>query len=447
MKTFAILFLAFALLPLNAVAAQVPSHIPTWAFDQKFAEGKDASSSDVQRYLTYAESGFGNDKPVRDCRGSGACSSVFYFDPGFVYYSDVCPFTFSKDVIAAASEDWYVHLPGYSDQAHRIQGSYIKTCKGMRITASVYALNQSNPAVGQFFAQYLQRNADNWDYYLMDDTSSVLKSQTYGPGGGFCKGGGTLNGYCTRTQEWTNDTDVVNAHGTFVSRLKHVNGAPMRVFYNGVSFDASGSPRVELLRLSSQFVGAICENCVVNNGTLRANMYAKVLDTMALIGQTPNAAFVEQNTGKSPPGSDDQIAQRLVTTAMAWLGFIDNRTIVFPNLEFNTTNLAVWPENDIYPTQPVQTMRRGNGDLSVGASVWRREFAQCYLRGKPIGPCAAVVNGSSASVTPSQNWFTARLSHAVALKGGDALNGGTVSLDSQSASTSIDPGHALLLVR
>lgn len=446
MKFFVALVFAFSALPLSALAAQAPTHIPTWAFDQRFAEGKDASSSDVRRYLTYAESGFGNDKPVRDCRGSGACSSVFYFDPGFVYYSDVCPFSGSdKEVFANASENWFLHLPGYSDQAHRVQGTYVKTCKGMRITANVYALNQNNPAVAQFFAQYLRRNADNWDYLMMDDTKSTLKGQTYGPGGGFCKGAGTLNGYCDRTQEFSSDTDVQNAHGSFVSRLKHGSGMPMRLFYNGVGFGASG-PEVQTLRSSSQFVGVICENCVVNNGTLRSNMYAKVLDAMTQVGQIPNASFVEQNTGKSPPGSDDQISQRLVTTAMAWLGFIDNRTVVFPNLEFNTTNLAVWPENDIYPTKPLQTMRGGNADLSVGPSVWRREFAQCYLRGTPIGPCAAVVNGSSGSVTPSQSWFSARLSHAVALNGGDALSGGSVDLKSAPVGA-IAPGHAALLVR
>lgn len=446
MKYFTALFFALAMLPARGVAAPVPSHIPTWAFDERFAEGADASSSDVRRYLTYAEGGLGNDKAVRDCRGSGACSSVFYFDPGLAYYSTTCPFSADKELFANAREDWFVHLPGYSDTEHRVQGSYVQTCKGMRVTVPVYVVNQNNPQVGAFFAQYLQNNANDWDYYEMDDTSSSLVTQTYGPGGGFCKGAGTINGLCNRTQEMLSDADVINAHSSFVSRLRHRNGAPMRLFYNGVSFSTQG-PHIELLRLNPQFAGAFCENCVVNNGTLRANMYAKVLDAMGMIAQQTNAAFVELNTGKSPAGSEDQIAQRLVTTAMAWLGFVDNRTIVFPNLEFNTKNLAVWPENDIYPTQPMETMRRGNSDLSIAPSVWRREFAQCYLRGVAIGPCAAIVNGSGDSVTPSASWFRERFAHSVSLNGGDALNGGTLQLNAQPAFTPVAAGHAALYVR
>ncbi len=448
MKYLIAILCALTLLPATAPAATVPMHIPTWAFDQNFAQGKDATPAQVQRYLTYAQSGLGNDKPVKDCRGAGGCSSVFYFDPGFVYDSKLCPFSGDKDFIAAAREDWYVHLPGYSDQAHRAQGVYTQNCKGVPTQVPVYEINQANPAVGAYFSAYLQRVADGWDYYMMDDTSSSLITQLYGPGGGFCKQAPEMkNGWCNKTQEYQSDADLVNAHVSFVQRLRHSNGTPMKAFYNGVSFGTNGQPRIELVRLSPQFVGALCEGCVVSGGTLRANMYGKVLDAIAIINQTPGAAFVEQNTGKSPPGSDDQIAQRLVTTSMAWLGFKDNRTIVFPNLEFNTKNLAVWPENDIYPTNPVESMSRGNADLSVAPSVWRREFSNCYLRGVPIGPCAAIVNGSSSSVTPSPSWFRLRFGHALGLSGSDALNGGTVQLSSLRAYTAIPPARAAIYLR
>jgi hypothetical protein len=172
-----------------------------------------------------------------------------------------------------------------------------------------------------------------------------------------------------------------------------------------------------------------------------------VLDAMAQANAIPNAQFVELNTGKSPAGSADQIDQRVVTTAVAWLGFRDGRTVVWPNLEFNTRNLAVWPEDQLYPTGAVQTMSSGAGDLQVAPTVWRREFAACYRGGAAIGPCAAVLNGSNSLVTVSPSWFRSRFGHSVQLRGGDALSGGTIDLNGPGGGVVVQPGRAVLLVQ
>ena len=440
-----VLFLAAAL-ALTAVApAQVPNHIPTVAYDENAYQGENASSADVQRLLTYGVGGLGNAKAVRDCAGSNRCYSLFYFDPHLVYDSAQCPYAADKQFFPAASENWFVHQPGYSDQAHRVSGTYTQTCKGQRITIPVYAVNVSNPAVQRYFASYLQQNGDNWDYYEMDDTATTVTDQLYGPGGGFCKAMGTLNGYCTTSQEVGDDNALQLAHTNFVNGLNHRNGQPMRFVFNSIKF-GSGGARLSLLFSSPRIVGAVCENCIVNNGAFRPEMYAKVLDAMAAVDAVKGKQFVELNTGKAPDGSSDQVAQRLATTAVAWLGFADGQTVVWPNLEFSTNNLAVWPEDQIYPTQPVQTMAKSNTELSVAPSVWRREFRACYMNGKPIGPCAAVLNGSGTPVVPSSSWFRSSFGHAVGLRGGDALSGGSVDLKSAPVAA-VAPGRAVLLVR
>ncbi|HEV7179922.1 MAG TPA: hypothetical protein VGN11_08620 [Candidatus Baltobacteraceae bacterium] len=424
-------------------AAGVPAHIPTWAFDEYRAQGKNATAEEVRRYITYAEGGLGNDKSVRDCSGSShQCFSLFYFDPSLIYVSSECPFAAYRTFLTQASEDWFIHLKGYTDPEHRVQGTYTQTCKGSRIKIPVYEANQANPAVRSFFANYLRRTADAWDYYEMDDTSDSLLTQFYGPGGGFC------HGLCASTEELADDDAVVRAHGTFADSLTHSNGSPMKFFFNGLTFTNRNSPVPRLFQRGGQFVGVICENCIVNNGTLRPNMFEKVLDAMAAIDQTPGASFVELNTGKSAAGSDDQITQRLVTTAVAWLGFSEGHTIVWPDLEFNTSNLAVWPEDGIYPTAPVETMSRSAGAISVEPGVWRREFSACYESGKPIGACAAVLNGSGGVVTVRPEWMRLQYHHTIALSGGDTLSGGTISrVSSDTNSVQIQPGQAVLLVR
>ncbi len=431
-----------------ALLAAATSHIPTWAFDENNGEGAHAPPAIVRRYLSFAEGGLGNKKAVEDCHGAGACASVFYFNPNLVYDSPLCPYAAYRDFLAQASENWFVHLPGRSDPGGRVHGTYVQSCKGTRVTISVYVVNQTNPAVKAFFSNYLQRNADDFDFYHMDDTSDSLLTQMYGPGGGFCKGQ-SGNGYCTQTAELASDADVVSAHMAFANALNHRNGSPMYFYYNGLSFTARSPLIPPLLGKSSRYRGVICENCTVNDGILRPAMYAKVLGAMARIDAIPGAAFVELSTGKSPDGSPDQVAQRLVTTAIAWLGYADGHTIVWPNLEFSTQNLAVWPEDDIVPTQPLETMSSSAADIAVAPNVWRRDFAACYQSGVPIGPCAAVLNGTSDSIHLSAQWFHQPYGHVITFNGGDAPSGGTISLRGAplTTGTQILPGQAILLAR
>jgi len=428
-----------------------PSHIPTWAYDETGGEGSGASALLVQNYLTYAEGSEGNDKAQSDCDGAGPspCSSVFYFDPNFIYDAPSCTTRIAALFMAAASESWFVHETGYSDAAHRVRGSYQGSCNGSAITTPVYLTDQLNPAVDAFFTSYMQTYANNWDRYFMDDTSASVLTQAYGPGGGFC-GNNPPDDYCTSTQEYPTDASVVTAHMALFAALNRTNGASMTGFFNGIGF-TQAEYNLNLVSASNgRALGAACEECVVNAGTLEYTNYPRVLDAMATANATTGASFVELSTGYSPAGSAAQIGQRLVTTAMAWLGFNGSSPIVFPNLEDNTGDLAIWPEDGLYPERPLQSMNAGASDIAVASNVWRREFAACFLNGSPIGPCAAVVNGTASPATIASSWLTQTYGHVVTLVGGDIESGGSVAL-AQTAftanATEVPAAGAVLLVR
>jgi hypothetical protein len=427
--------------PTPPPVANVPHHIATWAMDEYWAQGESASSAQVEEYVSFAEGGYGNGKAAQDCNGSNGCSSVWYFDPNHIESSGVCPNVGNASFTSSASEDWYVHQTGYSDAAHRVQGYYTIDCSGTAVRVPVYVANGDVAGVQNYFLTYLQQYGDAWNYYLMDDTNWDVVDQMYGPGGGFCPG--MPNSWCTTTQELPTNASVVSEHGALANALVHTNGAPMKIFTNG-------TPSVsQEVSASSNFVGAMCENCVVDEGTLRTSMYATVLTDMALADQTPGAEFVELNDGASAAGSTAQIAQRLVTTAVAWLGYSEGHTIVFPNLEDTSYSLAVWPEDMLYPAQPLESMTSGANDIAVTTNVWRREFAACYDNGIAIGACAAIVNGNSGAVTVQSGWLRQTYGHMVALSGGDTLSGGTISLTSAAFTpnvTSIPAGQAILLV-
>ncbi len=427
--------------------AAVPAHIATWAYDEYWGPGAYGTTAQVREYLTYAQDGAGNDKAANDCTGSNACKSVVYFGPNLFYDTAACG-TVTPDVrgiLRQSSENWFVHETGYTNSIHRIAGHYTEHCNGRTFTIPVYAMNTLAPAVRAFYASYLHTWAPRYDEFMMDNTSGEVLTQFYGPGGGFC--GGRL---CSTTQEMRTDAAVVSEHGLLANALTHPNGTAMRGVFNGLNFTNGRPNDLDVLRSSSHFHGVVCEGCVMSGGLPRPALFPEMLNAMAEIDAIPGASLVMLNDGALAGNIPALNRARTLTTAMAWLGYSEGHTIVWPNLEQNTLRLTIFPENSIYPSSPVESMRSGATDIQVASHVYRREFRACYYRRAAIGPCAAIVNGSYGSVTIRSSWLAQRYGHAVELIGSDIPSGGRISLTGvpfYANRTYIGSGNAILLVR
>ncbi len=432
----------------TATTAGVPLHIATWAYDEYGAQGGAAAAALVRTYVTYAEGVPQNMKAVTDCQGSNSCYSVTYFDPNFVWLDTVCPSSFATGLYNEAAESWFIHQKGHTDLAHRLVGYRTFKCNGVSRRTPIYALNHFNADLRSYIRSWLQANADRWDYVFMDETSGTVLSQFYGPGAGMCPG--NYNNYCVSTEEYPTDASVIQAHNLFFSSLTHSDGSPMKLFFNGANFKNNEMTDLGIVSGNSNMYGVMCEDCVVALGAYRPWIYPSVLNGMAEVNALPNRSYIHLSIGEDPPGSAAQIGERTATAAMAWLGYSPGHTVVFPNLEANTTNLPIWPEYNVVPMQPLESMTSGAVDLEVGRQIYRREFATCYNAGVPIGPCAAIVNGTSSTITVSSSWLKQHYAHVIQLSGGDIPSGGTVLLTSQTfvpATTTLAPGHAILLAR
>ncbi len=421
------------------------------AYDEYTAQGSAGTPALAHAYLTYAEGAFKNTKAIADCAGSNACYSVFYFEPNFVYPIGNCTSVYAKSLLSVATEPWFMHQAGYTDFAHRLIGHRNFKCASTAILSPVYALDHFNANVRAFIKSYLNTYADSYDYVLMDETSAQVITQFYGTGGGMCPENPPWR-LCTTTEEYPTDASVVQAHKLLFASLTHSNGAPMKLFWNGITYVQTGATDLGLIKGSTNMFGGECEDCVDSLGKLRPQEYIGVLNSMAQINAIPNGSFIELNIANDPPGSAIQIEDRNITAAMAWLGYSPGHTIVFPDLEYGSKNLAVWPEYNIVPTSPVESMTLSYADIQVGATrVFRREFRSCYNFGAFIGQCAAIVNGNTTTaVTISPSWLHLTYRHVVQLSGGDIASGGRMLLNSQAfvpATTTLQPGQAILLVR
>ncbi len=427
--------------PTPTSQAPGPYHIATWANDFYFAEGSSASAASVSKYVSYAESGLNNSKALDDCKAyPGTCKSVYYLDPSDVYNNVSCPESPDSSVIAAASENWFIHQQGYTDAAHRVNGVTSRSCNGNTVSVPIWTTNDGSPSVQAWWSNELQNNADGYDVGFMDDTQSRVIDQYYYRSGGGCLPWPSL---CTSTQEMADDAAVRAGHVSFVNAINHRNGQPWEFAFNSLNFDGQQiSVSIQLLNATNRFMGGVCEGCAISNGRVLSSNYSSILNTMNAINAT-SAAFILHSTDSAPSGSSTQIFERLVTTGLVWLGYSEGHTIAWPDLEDATTNLAAWPEDLLYPSSPVQSMVSGANDLQVTSGVWRREFTTCYQASVPFGRCAAIVNSTGSAVVLRQSWFSQSYGHIVVLVGGDKPSGGTANV----AGGSFRPGVSTVPAR
>jgi len=358
-------------------------------------------------------------------------------DPNHVIqnYGAACSYAPAVEILAAASESWFVHNTGYSDAVHRVYGYRPNGCKD-------WQMNPNSPTYQSWWLTYLRTNADDYDLYFLDDDYMMLSKETFFVQGGCSPWPST----CSSTQEISDDAHMVLAHASFANAMNHTNGTPMNFFFQQESYDPTLD--ASAFATTSRFKGITCEGCISSPSyPALAARYPWVLDEMAAVN-AEGGAFLLTSQGVSPNGSSTQILQRLLTTGFAWLGYKEGSTVVWPDLEEDTYRLPIWPEDLIYPSQPLQTMVAGHADLEVASGVYRREFGKCYQKGIYFGPCAAVVNGNSTAITVEPSWFTQTYRHIVTLNGGDVLLAGTANVIGApfvGGTTRIGPGAALLL--
>jgi hypothetical protein len=233
--------------------------------------------------------------------------------------------------------------------------------------------------------------------------------------------------------------------------LSHADGSPFLQIDNGISDNPYLTTPFSLLGNPSTVTGLISEGAPENDGVMPASSweYTTLLDEMAYIDHTTRDFMV-----LLPYDTSGSLQARRVQAGTVLLGYSPGHIVSWSDLETNSSDLSIWPEEGIVPTGPIQSMGEpggagcfagtgvvcstgGHSDLQVAPGVYRREFGACYDRGRAFGVCSTIVNTTGSPVTIKSTWLTHVYRSEVTMKGGDVQSGGTINL----AGASFTPGR------
>jgi len=471
---------------IRILGAAVPStnpstHVPTWAYDDWTTKdpcngGGDgnvgAPASLVDQWVTYAESNCGPEsltsKAINDCTHNGMtyCTPVAYLEANWNYNDNANSQLGPCNVIALTTkpESWWLHIPGTLQQ-NEVPSNRLRTA----VNGGGNVFNQNTQAVRTWFQNFVRSCLPGYPALMMDDTGGSQSSLLLNSVGSY-----------TSSAEIQNDRELVTEHQQMAAAVTHAGGAPYLQIDNGLSANNKVATPFALLNDPSSVEGLIAEDAPVNGGVITPDShgnpdqtyYATLLDEMAYVDH-PVAdnlnnddfiALLSKNPTGSPPS-------RLVQQATVMLGYNGSHIVDWADLETSSSDLAVWPEEGIVPTNPVQSMgppgnasgqsgclagdgavctRGGHLNLLVpGTSgVYVREFRDCYKQGTLFGACAAIVNDTATRYPVQSGWLTQPYQWQMGLSGGDVQSGGTIDIEGRAftaGSTTIGPGSAMLL--
>ena len=394
----------------------------------------------VRKWVTFAESNCGPEatKAQADCHANGMtyCLVMQYLDTNWDFTEDPMP------VASAASGDLWLHAP----TPQPFSDIYSSSLGGGRL------MNQSSPAVRSFFQSFVRANYNADDGLLMDWQSPSLSQELYYSTCG-----------CSSTVELPTDKMLRAAHSEMAAAMTHRDGAPFIQADNSLPPNPDLPQGLQMLDPATGVDGWVAEGAPEDDGILD-RYYSTLLDQMAYITTRTKGFITLLSYGAAGAGYQPQA--RRVQEATVLLGFKPEQVVDWADLESGSPRLAVWPEEGIYPTDPVQSMgapggrgclagagvvcaRGGHNGVQIAPGVYRRVFRVCYSRRIAFGACAAIVNTTGSPVVVRSSWLSGvTFAHRIAFVGGDVQSGGTIRVKGspfRAGTTVVGPQDAMLL--
>jgi hypothetical protein len=402
--------------PVHASGPAAPDHVQNFGFYGVDGVNANIPAAFMAAHVDIAEA----DDVVNDAfapafKAAGGKMAIAYTDPSYVPF---CPPPFTPPAglctgaignLVAGDESAWVH-DSSGARIHRYADTYYEYQD---------MLNVGSPSAVNAYAQMVRNLADpHLDGVFADDSGKPLSSMYYR----FDANGVEFQ---TDAQWIAGETAQLAATG-------------MKVLYNGGTPQQQPAYGGAFLTLP-EVIGQMNEGCFMSSDEgAHMNAYGRFQnDANGLLAiQAFHKLAVCLPNGAVDPAS------RTYTYASFMLVYDPSYSVLGVDTVLSD-NEAVYPEIQLVPQQPLTT---ASTDVAVllHNGVYVREFASCSISSAPIGPCAAVVNSSTASATIPP--LAQSYAHSIALDP-QSLYGGGLARVVSGAPSSIAPGSAAILVR
>jgi hypothetical protein len=284
-------------------------------------------------------------------------------------------------------------------------------CSGRRITTTLYnqtlyVMDATSSSLQNHFQQYTSSVPGTFDAVFEDDAGPLTDFTE-------SKFSGTPCNYTDAS--WLSGGEALNA------------SSALPVIFNGLSAngDQPISPSIAFLS-GSNTIGGAMEGCYTSPTVVKAT------------GSTPGSWWADVENTEIQVAAQNKIFECYAKGAGPSASYTDARLYVYASflLTYNPGASALWetfstptgfdvnPESGLVALDPKVPEPSSVSALQQPGGAFGREYGECYLRGKFVGPCAAVVNPDpgTSPVFPFPQYR-----HTLVLSGSGVLDGGALA--------------------
>lgn len=149
---------------------------------------------------------------------------------------------------------------------------------------------------------------------------------------------------------------------------------------------------------------------------------------------------------RSTTPAADAIDARIYAYASFLLTY-DRFSSIYWTYFMTPSGLHVMPETLLVATSPLRAAPSVIDTLKWPGGAFVRQYEYCYLKGRAVGPCAAVVNPDTGTSYPFPPELKEKYHHRLVLRGAGVLDGGTISTRGPAPPARLGPVEAVIVFR
>jgi hypothetical protein len=221
---------------------------------------------------------------------------------------------------------------------------------------------------------------------------------------------------------------------------------PLPIIFNGLSGLNGDDPSLSIRLLAGgNTIGGNYEGCYNDSGDPKEDgwLWRDVENTELRVVR--RRKLFECMLRSTTPAAD-AIDARIYAYASFLLTY-DRFTSIYWTYFKTPSGLHVMPETQLVAASPLRPAPSVIGTLRWPGGAFVRQYRHCYVRGREVGPCAAVVNPDTGTSYPFPPELKGKYDHTLVLRGAGVLDGGTISIQGPAPPSRIGAVQAVIVFR